>query len=208
MILETLIGTICGFIGTGITAYTNYKMKQMEIEEGKAKRQHELDMVKAESEARIAEVQANIQVAQVQTEGAVLLEEARAFTESQKQGNRKIFDSEWVTALLGRQDGWRFLTIPLASLICAIFGLSDAVQALMRPLLTLYCCGIATWVTWRAWEIMQTVGISSFTAQQAMSTWDQSTGVAYTLSVTLITWWFGDRQFAKNSINRSRPPKH
>jgi hypothetical protein len=202
MIIESLIGTISGFIGTGITTYANYKMKQIEAEENKAKRGHELAMVKAESDARIAEVQANIAVAQVQTEGALALEEARAFTESQKQGNEKIFESRWVVTLLNRKDGWRYITVPLAVLVCALFSLSDAIQSLMRSALTLYSVGIATWVTWRAWEIMQNTGLNTFSTAQAITQWDQATSVAYTLAVTLITWWFGDRRVAKNLMHQ------
>jgi hypothetical protein len=204
MILESLIGTIAGFIGTGITTYANYKMRQMEVEDNKAKREHELKMVDAESKARIAEVQANIQVAQVQTEGAITLEEAKGFTESQRQGNQHVFESKWVTALLNRKDNWRFLTVPLAVLICCLFGLSDAIQSIMRPALTLYSAVIATWVTWRAWEIMQGAGVHTFNTSQAADIWQQATSVAYTLAVTLITWWFGDRRVAKHLMYQAQ----
>jgi hypothetical protein len=207
MIFESLIGTLAGFIGTGITTYANYKMKQMEIEDAKAKREHELNMVEAESQARIAEVQAQIQVAQVQTEGALALEESRAYTESQKQGNEKVFESRWVTTLLNRKDNWRFVTVPLATLICFLFGLSDAVQSIMRPALTIYSAAIATWVTWRAWEIMQGSGIDAFSTVQAVQQWEQATSVAYTLAVTLITWWFGDRRVAKNLMYQAQGQK-
>ena len=204
MIIESLIGTVAGFIGTGITTYANYRMKLLEVEENKTRREHDLNMVRAESEARIAEVRANIRVAQVQTEGAVLLEEAAAYAESQRQGNRRVFESEWAASLLDRKDGLRFVTIPFGMALCALFGLSDAIQSLMRPALTLYSAAIATWVTWRAWEIMQTADLAAFTTSQAMGQWNQAAGVAYTLAVTLITWWFGDRRVAKNLMHQNR----
>ena len=204
MIIESIIGTVSGFIGTGITSFVNYRMKKLEIEDSKAKREHELNMVRAESEARIAEVQANIQVAQVQTEGAILLEEARAFTESQKLGNQKIFESKWVTTLMERADVWRFLTVPLGVLVCILFAFSDAIQSLMRPLLTLYSAAVATWVTWRAWEIIQNKGLSAFTLDQAMGQWNTAASVTFTLAVTLITWWFGDRRVATNLMHQAQ----
>ncbi|MDR2891603.1 MAG: hypothetical protein LBV80_00730 [Deltaproteobacteria bacterium] len=204
MILESIIGTIAGFIGTGITTYANYKMKSLEIEDNKAKREHELNMVQAESEARIAEVQAQIHVAQVQTEGAITLEEARGFTESQRVGNEKVFESRWVATLMNRKDGWRYLTVPLATIICTLFGFSDALQSIMRPGLTIYSGAIATWVTWQVWEVMQRVGIDAFSVAQAVTMWDQASSVAYTLCITLFTWWFGDRRVAKNLMHQSK----
>jgi hypothetical protein len=203
MIIESIAGTLFGILGTGVTSFVNFKMKKLELEESKAKREHELSMVRAESEARIKEIEANVQVTQVQTEGAILLEEARAFTESQKVGNEKIFESKWVTALMNRKDNWRFLTVPIAVLVCILFAVSDLIQSLMRPLLTLYSVAIATWVTLRSWDILQATGMS-FTTAQAIGQWNTATSVAVTLAVTLITWWFGDRRVAKNMMHQEQ----
>lgn len=207
MILESLIGTLAGFIGTGITTYSNYKMRKLDIEDSKARRAHELEMVKAESEARLAEVKANIEVAQVQTEGAVLLEEARAFTESQKQGNEGVFEGKWITTFMNRKDGWRWLTVPLALLLCVLFGISDLIKSLMRSGLTLYALALASWATWRAWDVLQGIGINILDPVLGIRLWEQATEIIYVLAVTLVTWWFGDKRVAKHLMHISQGKK-
>lgn len=208
MILETIIGTVAGFIGTGITTYSNYKMRKLEIEDQQAQRGHQLDMLRAESGARIAEVQAQIEVTARAAEGALLLEEAKTYTETQAQGNRDAFNSAWMGLLLRRDDALRWLTVPLGLALCVLLGLSDAVKSFMRSGLTLFATAIATWVTWRAWLVLEGAGLGAglgaVDAAQAVELWRSATDTVYFLAVTLISWWFGDRRVAKHLMHQAQ----
>jgi hypothetical protein len=51
---------------------------------------------------------------------------------------------------------------------------------------------------------MQGAGMDAFSAGQAVTLWEQATSVVYTLAVTLITWWFGDRRVAKNLMYQAQ----
>ena len=207
MVVEGLVATLLGFLGTGLTTFSNYKLKQLEIAAERDKRGHELDMVKAESSARIEEVRAQIEVATVATEGAVLMEEAKAFTESQKQGNKASFDSKWMTNLFSRTDAWRFLTIPLGTALCFLFGISDAVKSCMRSALTVYAAALATWITYQSWIILEKSGLDTVSTSQALEVFDVAMRTGLAMAVTIIMWWFGDRRVAKHLMHLSQEKK-
>jgi len=67
--LDIVFGAITGLLGNGITAWTNYKMQ-------KIKNNHDVVMVKLETEAMIEEAKANIQIEKARIEGEVELTEA------------------------------------------------------------------------------------------------------------------------------------
>ena len=91
---------------------------------------------------------------------------------------------------------WKLFTVPIASLVAFLFGFTDFIRGMLRPSLTVYLCGVTTWVTLMAWEIMQKSG-SEITATQAMEIFQDTTSIVVYLTVSCVTWWFGDRRMAK-----------
>ena len=67
---------------------------------------------------------------------------------------------------------------------------------MVRPSLTVYLCGVTTWVTLMAWKIMQASG-TEITATQAMEIFQDTTSIVVYLTVSCVTWWFGDRRMSK-----------
>jgi len=154
--LDIVFGAITGLLGNGITAWTNYKMQ-------KIKNNHDVVMVKLETEA--------------------MIEEAKA-------------SEKWIDKLFS-VEGWiKYISIPVAVLIAFLFGMVDFLKALMRPGLTMYLTGCTTWITYMAWEIMQKYG-TEITSIQAVDLFDQVTSIIIYLTVSSVTWWFGDRRTAK-----------
>ena len=66
----------------------------------------------------------------------------------------------------------------------------------MRPGLTLYLTGVTTWITWKAYEITQQADMV-ITGAQAFSLYSDVTSIVIYLTVSCITWHFGDRRMAK-----------
>jgi len=195
--LATVLGGVTGLLGNVVGGWFKMKERKMKIEENKVQNQHELAMVDAETRAMIEEAKANIRIAQTQVEGAIDLKEADAYIQSQKEGNKQMFSNKWIDRLMG-QEGWiRYFTIPLASLIAVLFGLTDFLRGILRPTLTIYLCGITTWVTWMAWQIMQKEGVA-LDGIQAAAIFSEITSIVTYLTVSCVTWWFGDRTMAKN----------
>ena len=197
MILETILGGVTGLIGNVVGGWFKLKQARLQSEIRTADRMHEIAMVKAETQAMIMEAKANIKITQAQVEGAIDLKDAEAFMQSQREGNKALFDNKWIDALMSTRGWWRIITLPLASLIAFLFGLTDFLRGMLRPLLTMYLCGATTWVTWMAWEIMQKDGLT-LSALQAVNIFNDTTSIVTYLTVSCVTWWFGDRRMSKS----------
>jgi hypothetical protein len=197
MLIETILGGVTGIVGNVISGIFKYKSSKLELESIKIKNSHDLAMIDAETKAMIEEAKANIKITQAQVEGAIEIEDSKAFMEAQKQGNKTLLDNQWVAALLNVQSKWgKLIAIPVASIISILFGFVDFLRGIIRPVLTVYLCGVTTWVTWMAWEIMQAHGVA-LTAVQATVIFNDVTSIVTYLTVSCVTWWFGDRRMAK-----------
>lgn len=193
---DVLLGGITGLIGTIWSSYNQRKIKELENEDKKAERSHELAMVEAESQAMLAEAEANIKVTTAQVEGAVNLEEVKAFTASQRTGNVNVFLESFMERIFSAQGWVAYVAQPVGVLICLLFGLVDTLKGLARPGITAYLLGVSTWITVQAWNILDALKspISPFQAETILL--NVVTTVLY-LTVTAVTWWFGDRMTAK-----------
>jgi hypothetical protein len=197
MLIETILGGVTGLIGNVVSGIFKYKNTKLEMERDVLQNSHELALIDAETKAMIEEAKANIKITQAQVEGAIEIEDSKAFMEAQKQGNKTLLDNQWVNALLSVENKWaKLITVPIASLISILFGFVDFLRGIIRPILTVYLCGVTTWVTWMAWEIMQAHGVA-LTAVQATVIFNDVTSIVTYLTVSCVTWWFGDRRMAK-----------
>jgi len=198
MILETILGGVTGLIGNVVGGIFKYKQAKLEKDMLAMRNVHEVAMVRAETEAMIMESKANIAITRAQVEGAVELEDAKAYISSQKEGNKQLFSSKWIDRLLAEDLGrWKLITTPIAALIAFLFGITDFLRGILRPILTVYLCGVTTWVTWKAWEIMQMDGVT-MNLVNATEIFTDTTSIVTYLTVSCVTWWFGDRRMAKN----------
>lgn len=186
MILETALSALVGLLGTSLTTYSNYKMKQLEID-------NKIRLLEAESKNMIAEAEANIKVAQTTADMQIELSEAKAFNTSLATQKQSL-PSEWLTTLMNQKGWWRLLTYPTGVLLLLLMGVGDVVNHLMRPALTLYSLGIASWVTYQCWDMLP-VGV---VAEASWAQWEDTASVVMLLAVTMVTWWFGDRRVANH----------
>lgn len=192
---ELITGGVLGLIGSITTAFTNYKMKKLEIEDKKNQREHEIQMVKAETEAMIQETKAKISIVQETYKGQERLEDAKAYTASQMKEEEPLFSEKYLTKLY-TMDGWlRYPARFLAMLLTVCFGLVDIFRALMRPGITTYEAFILTWFAYRAWDIMQSV--KAFTPELAAEIFMLIMKMCIFLAASAFTWWFADRSMAK-----------
>lgn len=189
MILETALSALVGLLGTSLTTYSNYKMKQLEVD-------NKIRLLEAESKNMIAEAEANIKVAQTTADMQVELSEANAFNTS-LSSHKQSLPSEWLTTLMNQKGWWRLLTYPIGVLLLLLMGVGDVINHLMRPALTLYSLGIASWVTYQCWDMLPPdTGVEAVWTQ-----WEDAASVVMLLAVTMVTWWFGDRRVAKHLMH-------
>lgn len=189
MVLETILGGVTGLVGNVISSIMTYKTQKL-------KNQHEQMMMKLETAAMRAEAEANIRITKAQVEGAVELADSQAYMASIHAGNKPMLDEKWVDKLLSIEGRWKFITIPIACLVAVLFGFVDWLRGFMRPALTMYLTILTTAITWMAWDIMQKHGVE-MTADQAVAVFNQVIAIVIYLTVSCVTWWFGDRRIAK-----------
>lgn len=176
MLLETAVSTLIGLLGTGLTTYSDYKLKQQDVD------------------SRIRLMDAKTRNASKEEQPT--LEEPQEDTASYPP-YKPALPSMWLETLL-HQKGWgRIVAYPAAVVLLLIMGLGDVLNHLMRPALTLYSFGIASWVTYKCWALLPpNVEIAIIWKQ-----WEEVTSVVMLLAVTLITWWFGDRRIVKHLMH-------
>jgi hypothetical protein len=196
MLLETILGGVTGLIGNIVGGVFKYKTAKLDMETKKLMNEHQVNMVKAETAAMIEEAKANIAITRAQVEGEVELADANVYLQAQKEGNKNYFSNKWIDALLSVQGKWRILTFPAGIVIATLFGFVDFLKGLMRPTLTAYLVAMSTWIIWMAWQIMNTNGVTMDTIT-ATGIFSDVTSIVVYLTVSCVTWWFGDRRMAK-----------
>lgn len=196
MLFETIFGAATGLIGNVVSGIFKFKTAKLNLKSKKMDHEHELAMVQAETAAMIEEAKANIKITQAQVEGAVELKEMDAYIASQKEGNKAFLGQKWIEYLLKVEGKMRYITIPIAGLIAVAFGFVDFLRGLMRPTLTMYLTLVSSWITWKSYEILKALN-ADLTAQQATEIFSESTSIVIYLTVSCVTWWFGDRTLSK-----------
>lgn len=189
MLIETVLGAVTGLIGNGIQAIFNYKTT-------KIKNDHEEKMVELETAAMVTEAKANIAITRAQIEGATELADASAYIEAQKAEQKNLFGVSWVDKLLAIEGKWKWITLPVAVTVAFLFGIIDFVRGGMRPALTGYLVLLSTWVTVKSYELLELTK-SAFTQAQALEIFQDATSIIIYLTVSAVTFWFGDRRMAK-----------
>lgn len=186
---DILLGGLTGLIGSAVTSIFNFKTEKLR---GDIK----IKTIEAETNAMIEEAKANIAITRAEVEGEIEIADSNAFMESQKQGNKALFGNKWIDKLLEIEGGWRVIAYPAAVLVSLLFGFVDFIRGLMRPALTIYLTGLATWVTWKSYSLL-VLTKSAITTSEAVVIFSDATSIVMYLTTTVICWWFGSRQMAK-----------
>ena len=186
---DIILGGITGLFGNIITAWSNYKTQKL-------KNEHDETMYQFKIQELGAKTDAAIKITEAKISGAVELADSKAYDTSQEKGNEKLFAESWIDKLFS-VDGWlQYLATPVAVVLAMSLGFVDFLKGIMRPGLTLYLTGVTSWLTWTAYNMLQSAG-SLITNQQAVDIYNQVTSIVIYLTVSCVTWWFGDRRIAK-----------
>ena len=192
--LDVLLGGLTGLVGTALTEIFKYRNQKLQFD-------HDAKMVALETAAMKEEAKMQIAVTKAEIEGAVELADAQAYMENLKGSSKPMFSEQWIERLFSVQGKFgRFFAVPVGVFLAMGFAFVDWLRGLMRPALTLYLTGMSSVITWMAWEIMQKNGIT-MTASDAVGIYNQTTSIVIYLTVSCVTWWFGDRTMSKAIIN-------
>lgn len=177
-------GVLTGLVGTIATTILNLRAQKL-------RNAHELEMKKLDIQAMITEAEMNIKVTETQVAGEIEKLDAAAYVESQKYGNTPALESSVLNKLF--ENKW---TMWIGVIIVMLLGFVEFLRTSIRPVATLYFVGLTTWLTYESVKIIE-LKQQLITIQMAMQTFDTVTSVVIYLTVSMLTWWFGDRRVAK-----------
>lgn len=193
--LDILLGGVTGLVGNIITGVMKYKNQKLQF-------QHEARMVALETAAMREEAKMKIAITKAEIEGAVELADAHAYTQTLKAADKQLFSDQWIERLFKVQGKFgSFFAIPVATLLATGFAFVDWLRGIMRPALTIYLTVMSSVITYMAWTIMQQHGIEHLTADAALGIYNQTTSIVIYLTVSCVTWWFGDRTMSKAIVD-------
>ena len=185
-----IFGGITGLIGSITTSITNYKIQKL-------KNEHEVIMVKENTKAMIAETEANIKITQVETEAAVELADSQAYLKSIELGNQNMFGQKWIDNLFTVTGRIRYISIPVGVFVAFLFGMVDFLKAFTRPGITWLFTGATLFLAYTAYGVLGAAGISAMDTTAALAILTHIMDIVLYLTVSCVTWWFGDRRVAK-----------
>jgi len=197
-----MIGTILGFLGSGVfgsiigvvgnflTQWQVKKVKQMENE-------HEENMARVQIEILTAQTDASIKITQAKVQGAVDLQDSKAYGTTIVMANQKSFSDKWIDKLLDVKGWFKYVTIPMAFFVMGPLVFVDVLKGFMRPVLTLgFTAGFA-YLMYVSYGILETAEFATLSAKQAVMYFTLGVDTCVMLTTTCVTWWFGDRRAAK-----------
>jgi len=201
-----MIGSIISFLGSGvfgsvIGVFGNWLNQRQIRETERIKNQHEIDMAHVQIDILKAKTDASIKINTAKIQGAIDLEDSKAYATTIVVANQKSFSDKWIDKMLEMEGRLRYITVPLAFCIMGPLAFVDVLKGFMRPSLTLAFAGGFGYLTYLSYGILQQHGFATLTPAQAVMYFTLALDTTVMLTTTCVTWWFGDRRAAK-SINR------
>jgi hypothetical protein len=190
-------GGITGLIGNISTAIINYKTQKIKNEHEENLERIKVDAFKSKAEVIKGFISGTSKEIKEAADGATSLADAKAFEKSMDQGTENVFSSAWIDKLLAVKGFTSWISFPIAFLIIILFGLVDFLKSLMRPGITIYMMVASTWVTWLSYSILDSAGIEKIKIEDALNIFNTVIMVIIYLTISCVTWWFGDRQTSK-----------
>ena len=201
-----MIGTIISFLGSGVFGSViglvgNWLNQRAIRKTEELKNLHEIAMVNAQIDMMKAQTDAAIKINTAKIQGAIDLQDSKAYGTVITVANQKSFSDKWVDYLFTVQGWLRYLSVPMAFCIMGPFALVDVVKGFMRPVLTISFTAAFGYLAYTAYGILETKGFAFLTTDQAVLYFTLAMDTCIMLTTTCVTWWFGDRRAAK-SIGR------
>lgn len=196
-----LSGGLFGILGGLGTAWlkqkADEKAHQYKLETMKEKNKYNLQMITAETEATIKEVEANVRRDQIIMDGKADIEESKNRNKSILKLSENYVKASLVEKMMFNSNKWSaWITIPIAILITFIHGLVDVSRTLVRVIVTYGSVAFSCYVTYMAFGMYKDLGIvmSGDELYEIIQTMLRL--LTFTTS-TVIGFWFMDKSMSR-----------
>jgi len=193
---------ILGGLGTAWLKYSDDKAeRQFRLAELKSKQKHEVEMIKAETDAAVREVEANIRKTKIATEGQIELAETAGRNQAIERLSKNTIESSFLEKMLFKSHGWKsYFAIPIGLLIITLQGFVDILRTLVRPVITYGSVGFSMYVTYYAFTMYQQMGLQLSSEDLYHIIQDMIKLLTFTTS-TVIGFWFMDKSMSRKFQN-------
>jgi hypothetical protein len=196
-----LSGGLFGILGGLGTAWlkqkADEKAHQYKLETMKEKNKYNLQMITAETEATIKEVEANVKRDQIIMDGKADIEESKNRNKSILKLSENYVKVSLVEKMMFNKSTWSaWITVPVAIMITFIHGLVDISRTLVRVLVTYGSVAFSCYVTYMAFGMYKDLGIvmSGDELYEIIQTMLRL--LTFTTS-TVIGFWFMDKSMSR-----------
>jgi len=201
-----MIGAIICFLGSGVFGSViglvgNWLNQRAIRQTEELKNKNEIDMARIQIDIIKAQTDAAIKVTEARVQGAVDLQDSKAYATTIEVANQKSFSDKWIDKMFSVEGWLRYLSVPLAFCIMGPLAAVDVVKGFMRPSLTIAFTAGFGYLAYTAYFILKQKGFATLSADQAVLYFTLALDTCIMLTTTCVTWWFGDRRAAK-SIGR------
>ena len=201
-----MIGTIISFLGSGvfgsiIGVFGNWLNQRAIRKTEELKNAHEIAMSEVQIKMFAARTDASIKINKAQIEGAIDLQDSKAYATTLVVANQKNFSDKWIDKMFAVEGWLRYPAIFMAFCIMGPLALIDVIKGFMRPTLTIAFSVGFGYLAYTSYYILKQKGFDALSADQAVLYFTLAIDTCIMLTTTCVTWWFGDRRAAK-SINR------
>lgn len=177
-LIASLLGSIfaggaTGIIGVIIQRYADFKNKQLDM--ALEKQRGELEVQKRQADALVVakEYEGKLAVASKEGETAKDIADTQAFAQTLFKEPERYSNANTLTP-------WQQWVMVLV----------DAARGIVRPALTLYLCGLTTYV-WT--QVKDKLAVEDLEASDVKDIWLLVVKTILYLTTTVVLWWFGTR---------------
>jgi len=182
-ITSIISGGITGLFGASITHYFDYLNKKLDVQSQDSKQKNEITLREMDSHIMQLEWQARNEIAVTESDSRV-----------------EVADSEAFKAALTSEPKLYSNPSKYSRLQNTIMVFVDSIRGLIRPVLTVYLCGVTTAVYMQAGQIIKAQPLS---VDQSVEVYTQISSTILYLTTTCVLFWFGSRtkEKSKSKIN-------
>ncbi len=166
-------GGLTGIVGAAISRYADYKTKQLDIETERLKLENEIKLRHIDERIMEKEWDARDRIANVEADGRTDVSDSAAFAVSLNSEPKMYSNPKKTTAVAN-----------------TFMVFVDCVRGLIRPVLTIYLCGVTTAVYMQAGTIIKNQPI---TIDQSVEIYQQISATILYLTNCCVLFWFGTR---------------
>lgn len=194
-------GGIFGILGGLGTAFIKYKTdknnREFTLKENANKRKHELDMIGAETDASIKEIEAAVQRDKIIMEGKVDVEDSVGRRDVLLNYDKDTVDQDTIKWLMRNRSKYTaWITVPIGLIITAIDSFVDLLRKLVRPVITYASVGFSFFVLWYSFETLQKLGVA-FDPNDYMALIKDQLRLTSFIASTATSFWFIDKSMSR-----------